>query len=188
MSHAELSVLGATRADVAKRAMQDRDEVLQLIATLPARDRKQLKDIDKTVKTLADKVRVLSIGLAELDRSTLHGGASAIDEEITRLEAQANPLDRAASEARVRRLAILKRDRRGASERTRRREELEAKLDSCALALQNLRFDVLRLKTGGSTMSNVTLVAERAMSLAQDVDGMIAANAATRSTGRDQVR
>src|SRR6185503_14584932 len=40
MSHAELSMIGATRADVAKRALQDRDEVLQLIATLPAKERK----------------------------------------------------------------------------------------------------------------------------------------------------
>jgi serine/threonine-protein kinase len=188
LGQAELALIGTTRAEVAKRAMQDRDEVLQLIASLPSKDRKELKDIDTTVKTLADKVRALSIGLAELDRSMPRGGASAIDEEIARLEAEANPLEGAASEARVRRLAMLKRDRRGASERTRRREELEAKLDSCALALQNLRFDVLRLKTGGSTMSNVTLIAERALSLAHDVDGMIAANAAMRSTGRNQVR
>jgi serine/threonine-protein kinase len=185
ISQQELSAIGATRADVARRAMQDRDEVLQLVASLPSRERKQLRDIDKTVKSLADRVRVLSVELAELDRTTPQGGEAAIDEEIMRLEAQANPLDRAASESRVRRLAALKRDRRGVTDRARRREGLEAKLESCALALQNLRFDVLRLKTGGSTTANVTLIAERAMSLAQDVDGMIAANAAVRTPTRD---
>ena len=65
----------------------------------------------------------------------------------------------------------------------RRRAELEGKLENCALALQNLRFDVLRLKTGGSSTSNVTLVAERAMSLARDVDGMIAVNSGRTGSG-----
>lgn len=181
-SYADRGMIGAGRGDVANRAMQDRDEILQLVASLPSRDRKQLKDIDKTVKALADRVRDLSVALTELDRTTPAGGPDAIDEEIARLEAQANPLDRAASESRVRRLAALKRDRRGAAERTRRREELDAKLESCALALQNLRFDVLRLKTGASTTQNVTLIAERAMSVAQDVDGLIAANDAARKT------
>jgi serine/threonine protein kinase len=181
---ADMAMIGASRGDVAKRAMQDRDEVLQLVASLPSRDRKQLKDIDKTVKSLADRVRDMSIALAELDRTGASGTSDAIDEEIARLEAQANPLDRAASESRVRRLATLKRDRRGAADRTRRRDELEAKLESCALALQNLRFDVLRLKTGASTTQNVTLIAERAMSVAQDVDGLIAANVAARDKTR----
>jgi serine/threonine-protein kinase len=176
-TEAELAAIGGARADTVRQALQDRDELRQLIASLPSAERKQLKDIDVTAKTLADRVRGLAIALAELDRSTPAGGAATIDREIALLEAQANPLDRDASEARVRRLALLKRDRRGVSERGRRREELEGKLESCALALQNLRFDVLRLKTGGSSTSNVTLVAERAMSLARDVDGMIAVNA-----------
>lgn len=187
MHYPEFSALGQARGDVAKRALQDRAEIVQMIATLDPRDRKQLKDVDATAQALVDRVRGISVALAELDRSAPNTGSqSALDEEIARLEAQANPLDREASEARVRRLAALKRDRRGAGDRTRRREELEAKLDSCALALQNLRFDVLRLKTGASSTQNVTLIAERAMSLAQDVDGMIAANA--RSTDRNQTR
>ncbi len=179
---AELAVLGGVRAAPARQAMQDRDELLHLVASLPDRERRQLKEVSETATALADRVRGLSIALAELDRSGPAGGADAIEREIAQLEAQANPLDHDASEARVRRLALLKRDRRGVSDRTRRRTELEGKLENCALALQNLRFDVLRLKTGGSTTSNVTLVAERAMSLARDVDGMIAVNSGR--TGR----
>jgi serine/threonine-protein kinase len=175
LTQAELAVIGTQRAEVARRALQDRDELLHLVSTLPKSDRRQLKDIGETAKALADRVRHLSIALAELDRSTPVGGADTIDREIAQLESQANPLDRDASEARVRRLAALKRDRRGVGERGRRRADLEGKLESCALALQNLRFDVLRLKTGTGSTSNVTLIAERAASLAKDVDGMISA-------------
>jgi serine/threonine-protein kinase len=189
LSDSELSAIGSERAEVARRAMHDRDELIALVASLPPRDRKQLKDINETAKALADRVRGLSLALAELDRSTPAGGATGIDREIALLESQANPLDRDASESRVRRLAMLKRDRRGVTERGRRREELEGKLESCALALQNLRFDVLRLKTGASSTSNVTLIAEQAMSLARDVDGLIAVNAsAARGTKHDRSR
>ncbi|HYV96296.1 MAG TPA: protein kinase [Gemmatimonadaceae bacterium] len=176
-SQAGLGAIGGPAGDRLRRAIDDRTEIAKLVAALPASERKQLKDVDETAKALTDRIKGLSIALAELERSAPTGGTDAIDREIAMLESQANPLDRDASEARVRRLAMLKRDRRGISDRGRRREEIEGKLESCALALQNLRFDVLRLATGASSTSNVTLIAERAMSLARDVDGMISANA-----------
>jgi serine/threonine-protein kinase len=178
MTDAEAAVVGP-RADVVRRAALDREEVAQLVTSLPERERKQLRDVVETAKSLAERVRGIAIALADLDRS-LHGGSAAsLDREISRLESQANPLDRDASESRVRRLAVLKRDRRGAAERERRRDELQGRLESCSLALQNLRFDVLRLKTGASSTANVTLLAERAMSLARDVDEVIASSAGT---------
>ena len=173
LTAAELSVIGGTRAEVVRRAAMDRDEVAQLVASMPDREKKQLKDVTETARSLAEKVRAIAIALADLDRTTVSGGAGSLDREIARLEAQANPLDRDASEARVRRLATLKRDRRGASERQRRRDELQAKQESCTIALQNLRFDVLRLKTGASSTANVTLLAERAMTLSRDVEDLI---------------
>jgi hypothetical protein len=89
------------------------------------------------------------------------------------LEAAANPLDHAASEERVRRLALLKRQRRTVADVARRRETLAGRLDSCSLALKNMRFDVLRLKTGAQTYQHVTTVAEQAMQLAREVDSAV---------------
>jgi serine/threonine-protein kinase len=97
----------------------------------------------------------------------------ALEKEIALLEGQANPLDRVASEDRVRRLAMLKRQRRVVADSARQRERLAAKLESCGLALQNLRFDVLRLKTGAQSYQHVTSVAEQAMRLATDVDSAV---------------
>jgi hypothetical protein len=47
------------------------------------------------------------------------------------------------------------------------------------LALQNLRYDVVRLSTGGGSTQSVTQVAARAMSLADDVDALVQARAAS---------
>jgi serine/threonine-protein kinase len=96
-----------------------------------------------------------------------------MEAEIAELEAQANPLELEKSEARVRRLALLKRSRRTAAELEQRRTDYGAKLESCALTLQNLKFDVLRLKTGNQSWQHVTTVAEAAMALAREVDSAV---------------
>jgi hypothetical protein len=41
------------------------------------------------------------------------------------------------------------------------------------LALENMRYDVLKLKTGGQSFQQVTQLAERAMSLAEEVDNAV---------------
>ncbi|MGH7695339.1 MAG: hypothetical protein ACRENH_10170, partial [Gemmatimonadaceae bacterium] len=51
-----------------------------------------------------------------------------------------------------------------------RREQTKQKLESCLLALQNMRLDLMRLQAGGESFANVTLISERAMALAQEVD------------------
>ena len=59
-----------------------------------------------------------------------------------------------------------------------------AKLESCRTALQNLRYDLVRLRTGVETYDRITLVAEQAMSLARDVDQVVyAADEVARLTG-----
>ena len=50
-----------------------------------------------------------------------------------------------------------------------------AQAENCRLALQNMRYDLVRLRTGSATLDQVTLVAERAMALARDVDGALEA-------------
>lgn len=184
LSEVELVAAGGPRADVIRQAMFDRTEVARLVAALPEHERKQLGDVNGTAQALCERVTGAVMALTELERSPASLGAEAVAREIAQLEANANPLDREASEVRVRRLAMLKRDRRAAGELGARRAELEGKLQSCSLALQNLRFDVLRLSTGGATTANVTLVAEQAMSLAREVDALVASRSAPRADAR----
>ncbi len=157
----------------ARQALLDRDEIIRLFGELPKSDRERLPDVVPSAQRLAETVIGLATKLTESERESGNTGVEAIDKEIATLEAQANPLEGAASELRVKRLAMLKRNRRTASEGARRRTELKARLENCTLALQNMKFDVLRLKTGNESWQRVTSVAEAAMALAREVDSAI---------------
>jgi serine/threonine-protein kinase len=123
---------------------------------------------------LVHKVEQLTATLAATDEALALRPLSAVDEEIERLEAAANPMD-ANSESRVRRLASLRRERRATLDIERRREDAISRLDACTLALENMRLDLVRLRTGGSSVQSVTQVAEAAMALARDVDRVVGA-------------
>lgn len=175
LSAKDAAALGAgPHAASARQAILDRDEVIRLVAELPAGEKERLTQVPESARTLADSVMGLAASLATLEQEA--GGApsaEAIEREITALEAQANPLDRQASESRVRRLAMLKRNRRTVGELQKRRGELVARLESCSLALQNMKFDMLRLRAGNQSWQHMTTIAGQAMALAREVDSAI---------------
>ncbi|MEK7240928.1 MAG: protein kinase [Gemmatimonadota bacterium] len=174
LSQRDAAALGSgPHAAVARDALVDRDEVIRLVEGMSRADRARLPDVVGSATTLADTIMSLATQLTELERSASGLTTSAIDKEIKVLEAAANPLDRAASEERVKRLAQIRRQRRTVLDVGHRQEKLAARLDSCALALKNMRFDVLRLKTGAQTYQHVTTIAEQAMALAREVDSAV---------------
>ncbi len=162
-------------AAVTRRASEDCSEIVRLVESLPSSDRARIPEVISTAKALANKVLGLAASLEQLDRSSGNVSADKIEKEISLLESQANPLDRAGSEERVRRLAGLKRQRRTVADLGRRRAEMSGKLESCALALQNMRLDVVRLRTGTNAESwqHITAVADQAMALAKEVDNAV---------------
>ena len=174
LSARDAAALGSgPHAATARAALMDRDEVIRLVESMSRAERARLPDVIGSASTLADTVLALAAQLADLERAAAGLSAGAIDKEIVVLEAAANPLDRAASEERVRRLALLKRQRRTVADVTRRRDALAGRLDSCSLALTNMKIDVLRLKTGAQSYQHVTTMAEQAMQLAREVDSAV---------------
>jgi serine/threonine-protein kinase len=169
----DADALFGSHATTVRQAFADRDEIVRLVESMPKGERAQIGDVIGSANALCEKVRVLAMTQADLDRNAAPGAVAIVDREIVQLEAQANPLDRAASEERVRRLAYLKRQRRALTDLTTRRENGQTRLDSLRLALQNMRLDVLRLRTGAQTYQHVTLIAEQAMSLAREVDSAV---------------
>jgi serine/threonine protein kinase len=169
------SFANGPHAAVTRRALDDCNEIVRLVESLPKNDRARIPEIITTARTLANKVLGLAASLEQLDRSAGTASADKIEKEISLLESQANPLDRAGSEDRVRRLAALKRQRRSVADLGRRRGEMNGKLESCALALQNMRLDVVRLRTGTNAESwqHITSVADQAMALAREVDNAV---------------
>src|SRR6185436_7699141 len=142
------------------------------VATLADRDRDRVAEVPRSANALHERIQSLAITLADLERNTVAGGEAALEAEIVRLEEQANPLERG-SEDRVRRLAFLKRQRRTIKDTAERRDAVAAKLETCALALRQLKLDMLRLRAGAQTHQHVTSLAVQAMSLADDVDSAL---------------
>jgi serine/threonine-protein kinase len=118
---------------------------------------------------LAEKVQSLAMALDESARQDLTSARAMLENEISTLENAANPLERG-SEDRVRRLAYLKRQRRGLVDAEQRKQGLSGKLETCALALQSMRFDLMRLGASPQMHQHITGLANKAMSLADNVD------------------
>ncbi|HEX6048050.1 MAG TPA: protein kinase, partial [Gemmatimonadaceae bacterium] len=182
------AALGRYSATV-RQAEQDRNELNRLVAELSPADRKSVGDVLPSADSLYRRVQSLAITAAELDRQADTGDAiREVETQIKQLEDEANPFERARSEERVRRLALLKRQRRTLVGIGQKREAAQAKLESCTLALQNMRFDLVRLRAGGITVDHLTTVTERARALAQEVDAVVHAADEVRSAVRSGAR
>lgn len=160
-------------ADLIAQAARDRDEIARILETLPPAERGRLSDVLRSSMALYEKVEALALSMSALDRSLAPGAQESVEAEIARLEGAANPLEGAASDERVRRLAQLRRQRRAMADLVKRRAEVAEKLETCALALQNMRLDMIRLRAGAQTHENVTTLAVNAMSLADSVDSAL---------------
>lgn len=162
-------------AGVVRGARADREEIARLLATIPTAERSRIPEVANTAIELVNKIETIALDLARIDREEGGGRMAAVDAEIASLESEANPLDSQRSEARVRRLAQLRRDRRALTEGARKRESRRGQLESCRIALENVRLDLVRLRTGNSSVQSVTLIAEQAMALAREVDIAVSA-------------
>jgi eukaryotic-like serine/threonine-protein kinase len=165
--------MGVYRGTV-QRAEQDRGEILRMVSSLPPSDQSLVEGVVPATEALFQRIQLLAQATAADEKSSAPDALAQIESQISELEALANPLERG-SEDRVRRLALLKRQRRGVADVTRRHDEARAKLDSCVLALQNMRLDILRLRAGSvaNAGSHITQLTERARSLADEVDAAV---------------
>jgi eukaryotic-like serine/threonine-protein kinase len=154
-------------------ANRDRDHIVQMVRALPRSERDRIPDVERSAMALADRVQSLAASLADIERDADGGSPEDVEAEIERLEAAANPLDYAASEERVRRLATLKRQRRALADLAGRRKSAREKLETCVEALQTMKLEMTRLKAGSQTHQNITSLAMQAVRLADSVDGAL---------------
>jgi predicted Ser/Thr protein kinase len=177
------SHLTGPQGDRVRQAMSDRDEILRRLNDLPKAQKEQLGDVSRSAIALADKVQGLALLYEESARQDIGSARDQLEGEISTLENAANPLERG-SEDRVRRLAYLKRQRRALVDAAQRKDALGGKLETCALALQNMRFDMMRLGASPQMHQHITSLANQAMSLADNVDdALFVADEMGRSSG-----
>src|SRR4029079_8678173 len=122
-----------------REAESDHREIHRQLLNMPPDEREQIPGVAASADAVFRKVQQLALSLSDIDRSAGRETAEGVEKEISTLESQANPLDYRASEERVRRLAMLRRQRRALAEIARKKKEAQEKLDHCRQILRSMR-------------------------------------------------
>ena len=157
--------------EVVRQTRGDRAAILKIVDGLPASERKLLPDVLSTVDALLKRAEDLARVLHAMGAGVEGGVIDRIDEKISATERQAEGAERG------RQLDLLHRQREALGELLNRRRQVEEQLESCGLAMQNVRFDLLRLRSAGvaAVLGDLTHATEQARALSRDVDHAIAA-------------
>jgi Protein kinase domain len=153
------------------QVQSDRFAIGKLMERLPPSERKLLPEIQQTVDSLYERASDLARTLHAMDSNLDTEGLGSIDERIAALAQEPDDPERA------RRLNLLQRQRQTILDLKGRRSQVASHLESCVLAMQNVRFDLLRLRSAGvaAVLGDLTQATQQAKALSRDVDNAIAA-------------
>jgi hypothetical protein len=149
----------------------DRVAILKLMAKLPASEREMLPEVQQTADALYARATDLARTLHAMDSNLDSEGLAQLDERIAGLSREPDDSER------TRRLGLLQRQRQTIADLRGRRIQVASHLESCILAMQNVRFDLLRLRSAGvaAVLGDLTQATQQAKALSRDVDNAIAA-------------
>jgi eukaryotic-like serine/threonine-protein kinase len=162
-----------------REAEGDHREIHRQLLNMPPDEREQIPEVATSADAVFKKVQQLALSLSDMDRSAGRETSEGVEKEITTLESQANPLDYRASEERVRRLAMLRRQRRALADVARKKKEAQEKLDNCRHLLRSMRLELVRFRTGGlnAQPTGLTMVTQQAQSVVREMSYLSDANA-----------
>jgi len=165
------------------QAHADRTAILKLLERMTPAERKMLpEDVQGTVDALYQRATDLAKTLHAMDTNLDMQSKDRIEQRIQAL--QREPDD----EERARRMGLLERQKKTLEDLRGRREQIASQLESCILAMQNVRFDLLRLRSAdaGSALGDLTMATQQARALSRDVDNaIVAASEIREALGRD---
>jgi serine/threonine-protein kinase len=158
--------------DRIEHMQRDRAAILKQWQSLPATEREMLPEIVETVDRLFERGQKLGRVLRDMDIAEV-SAAEAEDIERRLDEARRGPED----DERRRHIQLLERQQKNIQSLQGQRREALRNLESCYLAMQNLRFDLLRLKSSSinEVLGELTQVTQQARALSRDVDHAISA-------------
>jgi serine/threonine protein kinase len=158
--------------DRIESAYKDRRMIVSLVQQLPESDRKMLPtEIIETTDELYQRALELARTLHDIDTSFGDETPERIKHRLELLTMQPDGPER------DRQIGILERQFKTTTELNDRRGKIAARLESSILAMQNMRFDMLRLKSAGvgAVLSDLTQATQQARAISRDVDHAIAA-------------
>jgi serine/threonine-protein kinase len=152
----------------------DRAAVAKIVERLAPAERNLLPDVQPTVEALLARAEELARTLTQMEGTVDQQTLDRLDERIHSVEAR-DP--ESPDPDAQRRLDLLRRQREMLADLMQRRGRVEAQFESCVLAIQNVRFDLLRLRSAGvgAALSDLTSATQQARVLSVDVEAAIAA-------------
>ncbi len=149
----------------------DRAAIVTLMEKLSPQDKEMLPEVLETAGALYDKAVEMARTLHSMDSNLNLEGLARIEDRLTELQREPE------NEERARRIALLEQQKRAYQDLMGRRGQVADRLESSVLAMQNMRFDLLRLRSSGvgAVINDLSQATMQARALSRDVDNVIAA-------------
>jgi serine/threonine-protein kinase len=158
--------------EAVRRAVADRTAILEAVRRMPKQDRRLLPDVVPTVNALVERIAGLAPTLARLDADLQPNTLTQLDARIADAERSG-----ATGAEQERKVALLKRQRTSLQDLVKRRDVLLAQLESAGLLLQNLKLDLIKVRsTGvGGSVDGVNNATQEARALSREIGYVLGA-------------
>ena len=149
-----------------EQARSDRAAVMGMLDKMTKAERAMLPEIAPTVDQLLERATDLARSLSSLERDIDEGQIEKIDARLAALDVEPSSSDS------TRRKILLEQQKQKVEQLVARRVRLGEQLESSLLAMQNIRFDLLRLRSSGvaEALGDLTNATQQAKALSRDVD------------------
>ena len=174
-------VLAGPRGSVARQAGTDRRAIKDLVSRMSKAERDMLPDVAQTAENLYERIAELGRALHRLD-------GEIGPEKLPELDARISQTENAEGSDADRRLRLLKRQREMLSTLIESRNKLAEQYESAGLLLQNLKLDLIRMRSSGlqSGLAEVTSATQEARALSREIGYVLAAADELKEIDRDR--
>jgi eukaryotic-like serine/threonine-protein kinase len=158
-------------AEQIQQVQGDYQAIMRVVERLPKSEQKLLPDVSATANALLKRAEALARTLHTLSSGVETGALDRLDARLADLRRQPD------STEQERQVGLLQRQQQTLTDLLKRRQIIEQQLESCVLAMQTMRFDLLRLKSAGvaAVLGDLTQATQQARALSRDVDHAIEA-------------
>jgi len=161
-------VMAGAHGAMVRRGIEDSGVIREVLARLGPLEREMLPEVGPTIDALTERVATLATTIHRLDMDVSGATLGSLDDRIARLKSDASPES-------TRQLSLLERRRSSLHDLITRRQALLGQMESASLALQNLKLDLLKLRSAGvdAAINGGTSATQEARSVSRDIGRII---------------
>jgi serine/threonine-protein kinase len=158
-------VLAGPRGGIARQAIADRRAIKDLVSRLGKSEKEMLPDVDGTLEGLYQRIVELGRALHRLDQEIGPEKLPELDQRIAQSQQSGAGTDA------DRRTRLLMRQREMLASLLESRDKLSEQYESAGLLLQNLKLDLIRMRSSGlqAGIADVTSVTQEARALSKEI-------------------